>query len=210
MKIIEKLNWRYATKLFDSTTILTEDKIQTLTEAFNLTATSYGLQPIKLMVIQNKELQQELTLHAMNQKQVGQASHLLVFCIQTEINKHFVKEYFDRVYAIRKTPKDILKPFENFLIEDFENKSQKDIEVWATNQAYLALGNLMTVCAMEGIDACPMEGFDAAKYDEVLHLKEKGLKSVLIMPIGYRAKDDMFADLKKVRKEMAESVIMHK
>lgn len=210
MKIIEKLNWRYATKLFDSTTILTEDKIQTLTEAFNLTATSYGLQPIKLMVIQNKELQQELTLHAMNQKQVGQASHLLVICIQTEINKHFVKEYFDRVYAIRKTPKDILKPFENFLIEDFENKSQKDIEVWATNQAYLALGNLMTVCAMEGIDACPMEGFDAAKYDEVLHLKEKGLKSVLIMPIGYRSKDDMFADLKKVRKEMAESVIMHK
>ncbi|WP_338733676.1 NAD(P)H-dependent oxidoreductase [Mangrovimonas cancribranchiae] len=207
MNIIEKLEWRYATKSFDENAILTENKINTLIQAFNLTATSYGLQPIKLIVIQDKEFQHELMQHAMNQKQIVQASHLLVFCIQTAIDKHFVNEYFNRVHAIRQTPKDILQPFEDFLINDFENKSQKDIDAWATNQAYLAMGNLMTVCAMESVDACPMEGFLPDKFDEALQLKEKGLKSVLLMPVGYRAQDDKFAAFKKVRKNIEDAVI---
>ncbi|RSK40263.1 NAD(P)H-dependent oxidoreductase [Mangrovimonas spongiae] len=207
MNIIEQLKWRYATKSFDENAILTEDKIHTLTQAFNLTATSYGLQPIKLIVIQNKALQHELMQHAMNQKQIEQASHLFIFCIQTTIDKHFVNEYFNRVHTIRKTPKEILQPFEDFLINDFENKSQKDIDIWATNQAYLAMGNLMTVCAMEDIDACPMEGFLPHKIDEALNLREKGLKSVLLMPVGYRAQDDKFAAFKKVRKNIEDAVI---
>ena len=206
--IIEQLQWRYATKSFNSEKFLTNEQLSTLIHAFNLTATSYGLQPIKLVVIQDKEKQKQLVTASMGQKQVEQASHVLVFCIQTTIDKDFVTEYFDRVHNIRNTPKDILKPFKNFLIEDFEKKSQDQIEVWATNQAYLAMGNLMTVCAMEGIDACPMEGFEAQKYDELLNLTAQGLRSVLVMPIGFRADDDMFASFKKVRKEMADSVII--
>ena len=207
MGIINKLQWRYATKAFKPDKIVSTEKMDIIKQAFNLTATSYGLQPIKLLVIQNKELQETLMPHAMNQKQIIQASHLLILCIQTTIDKDFVTNYFDRVHKIRNTPKDILKPFEAFLIDDFEKKSQQDIENWAINQVYLALGNLMTVCAMEGIDSCPMEGFIPEKFDAVLDLEKKGLKSVLLLPIGYRAEDDMFADFKKVRKTITDSVI---
>ena len=121
------------------------------------------------------------------------------------MDKNYIKKYFERVQEIRNTPKSILQPFENFLIEDFSTKSINEIEKWATNQAYLAMGNLLTVCAVEEIDSCPMEGFDPKAYDEMLELNDKGLQSVLVMPIGYRADDDMFSSLKKVRKTVAES-----
>ena len=108
---------------------------------------------------------------------------------------------------IRNTPEEILKPFREFLLKDFGAKPQQELEQWAINQAYLALGNLLTVCAEEKIDACPMEGFDAEKYDEILKLKEKNLKSVLILPVGYRAEDDIFADFEKVRRPLKQTVI---
>lgn len=210
MNIIDQLSWRYATKTFDENLLVDKNTLQILCKAFNLTATSYGLQPIKLVVIEDKELQATLVKHSMNQEQVAQASQVLVFCIETNINKDYIVKYFDRIKKIRDTPDAILHPFRDFLIEDFANKSQEAIEDWATKQAYLAMGNLLTVCATEGVDSCPMEGFSPEIYDEILELKAKGLKSVLIMPIGYRAKDDMFAGFKKVRKEVSESVIIHK
>ncbi len=201
------LNWRYATKKFDADKQLPDDKVKALTESFNLTATSYGLQPIKLVVIKNKELQKSLVAHSWNQSQVADASLLLVFCIEATLNAEYIKNYFKRVKDIRNTPDEILKPFQSFLLEDFEAKSTADIQVWSVNQAYLAMGNLLTVCALEEIDACPMEGFVPEKYDEILQLKERNLKSVLVMPVGYRAKDDIFADYKKVRRPIEESVI---
>lgn len=207
MNIIEKLKWRYATKKFDTKKLISEEKLHVLKEAFNLTATSYGLQPIKLLIINNKVLQEGLVKHSMNQAQVAQASHLLVFCVDTDIDDNYIKAYFNRVKTIRNTPDEVLKPFKEYLLEDFKNKTMKDIEDWAIKQAYLAMGNLLTVCAIEDIDACPMEGFDPKEYDDLLQLKEKGLHSVLVMPIGYRANDDMFADIKKVRKDIGESII---
>ena len=207
MNLIEQLQWRYATKKFDSKKILEASKIDIIKHAFNLTATSYGLQPIKLVIFSNKNLQQELVEHTMNQVQLAQASHVLVFCIEKSIDKNYITEYFNRIKDIRNTSDTILNPFKEFLIEDFERKSQTHIENWAAKQAYLAMGNILTVCAVEGIDACPMEGFSPVKYDEILKLSERGLKSVLVMPIGYRAEDDMFADFKKVRKELNNSVI---
>jgi nitroreductase/dihydropteridine reductase len=206
MNIIEKLQWRYATKKFDSNLYLNNEKLDILKEAFNLTATSYGLQPIKLVIVKNKELQSCLVEHSMNQEQVEQASHVLVFCIEANIDKDYIETYFKRVRTIRNTPEEILNPFKNFLLDDFKGMSQTTIENWAINQAYLAMGNLLTVCAIEDIDACPMEGFNPKKYNELLQLEKKGLNSVLVMPIGYRAKDDMFADLKKVRKDVNESI----
>lgn len=210
MNVVNKLQWRYATKSFDISKSIEADKLQILKDAFNLTATSYGLQPIKLVVLNDKQLQTDLIPYTMNQKQIAEASHVLVFCIETNIDDTFVLEYFNRVHQIRKTPKSILKPFQDFLISDFENKPQELIEEWCTNQAYLAMGNLLTVCAIEGIDSCPMEGFDPDKYDDILNLKKHGLKSVLLLPIGYRAKDDMFADFKKVRKPLSNSIIEFK
>lgn len=207
MNLIEQLQWRYATKKFDSKKMLEASKIDIIKHAFNLTATSYGLQPIKLVIFSNKNLQQELVEHTMNQVQLAQASHVLVFCIEKSIDKNYITEYFNRIKDIRKTSDAILNPFKEFLIEDFERKSQTHIENWAAKQAYLAMGNILTVCAVEGIDACPMEGFSPVKYDEILKLSERGLKSVLVMPIGYRAEDDMFAEFKKVRKNINQSII---
>ncbi len=208
MDIIKQLEWRYATKSFNSEKLVSDQDINTLVEAFNLTATSYGLQPIKLVVVKDKALQETLVPLAFNQKQVGEASHVLVFCIKTVMDTAFVNAYFDRIKAIRNTPDDILNPFKTFLINDFNVKSQDEKERWATKQAYLALGNLMTVCALLKIDACPMEGFMPKEFDEALQLSPLGLQSVLIMPIGYRSETDFMAALKKVRQPIADSVIM--
>jgi len=208
MEIIQSLKWRYATKKFDNTKILTKEKISTLTEAFNLTATSYGLQPLKLVVIQDKVIQKELTKHSWNQQQVADASHVLVICIETEVGEEYITKYFDNVKTIRNTSDEILNPFKEQLINSFKDKPSEEIFNWASKQAYLSLGNLLTVCAAEKIDACPMEGFIPEKYNEVLNLGELGLSSVLVLPVGYRAKDDIFADLKKVRKPITESVII--
>lgn len=209
MNIIDHLSWRYATKSFDESKVVTQDKLDVLYNAFNLTATSYGLQPIRLLVVHNKTIQEELVTHAMGQEQIGQASHVLVFCIEAKIDTEYIIDYFNRIKNIRKTPDQILEPYKSFLIDDFSNKPKETIENWAIKQAYLSMGNLLTVCAIEGIDSCPMEGFDPNMCDELLGLKEKGLKSVLLLPIGYRAENDMFSALKKVRKQTEESVIMY-
>lgn len=208
MDVIKALQWRYATKSFDKDKLVSQKKLTRLMDAFNLSASSYGLQPIKLVVVSDKELQKELCAYSMNQKQIEQASHVLVLCIEKTISKNYIKDYFSLVKSVRKTPDEILKPFKNFLISHFEGKSQKEIDQWAINQAYLALGTLLTVCAVEGIDACPMEGFEPAEYDELLDIKSEGLQSVLVLPIGYRAEDDFMANLKKVRKNRFESVII--
>ena len=206
-KIIESLSWRYATKKFDTNKKLSEKKIKTLKEAFNLTATSFGLQTISMLVISNEDLKKSLIEHAYNQKQVYEASHLLVICIQNDIKDEDVNDYFDNIKVIRNTPETILESYRNYLLQSMRDKSVEERQQWSMNQAYIALGNLMTVCAVEGIDSCPMEGFNPEKYDEILNLKDKGLKSLLLLPVGYRAEDDMFATFKKVRKDINKTII---
>jgi len=207
MSNIKALNWRYATKKFDDTKILSEDKIRVLKEAFNLTATSYGLQPLKMLVISNKETQKSLRELSMNQQQVDTASHVMVICIEDKIDENFIRNYFKRVKHLRETPDEVLEPFQNFLVDDFRKKAVDEIHAWAVNQAYLALGTLLTVCAAEEIDACPMEGFEPEKYNEFLGLEERNLKSVLVLPVGYRAEDDEFSTFKKVRRPLDEVII---
>jgi len=207
MSNIKALNWRYATKKFDDTKILSEDKIRVLKQAFNLTATSYGLQPLKMLVISNKETQKSLRELSMNQQQVDTASHVMVICIEDKIDENFIRNYFKRVKHLRETPDEVLEPFQNFLVDDFRKKAVDEIHAWAVNQAYLALGTLLTVCAAEEIDACPMEGFEPEKYNEFLGLEERNLKSVLVLPVGYRAEDDEFSTFKKVRRPLDEVII---
>lgn len=207
MNIIESLKWRYATKKFDTTKLVSDEKLAILKEAFTLTATSYGLQPVKMMVISNKTIQEQLVEFSFNQQQVAQASHVLVICKENIINEAFIRECFENEKDIRGTADDVLDGFRSFLIEDFSNKSDEAIKLWATKQAYIVLGNLLTVCAVEKIDACPMEGFLPKKYDELLNLNSMGLSSVLVLPIGYRAADDMFSSFKKVRKSIERNII---
>ena len=206
MSLIEALKWRYATKTFDDTKMISPKDVEALKEGFNLSASSYGLQPVQLLLVQNKTIQNELVPFSMNQKQVAQASHLAIFCVKTALDTDYVLDFFERIKTIRQTPDHILAPFRTHIIESFKAKTDKDIQLWGAKQAYLAMGNLLAVCADLGIDACPMEGFDPDQYDSYFKLQQKGLKSVLIMPMGYRASDDPFAAMKKVRKSINESV----
>ncbi|MDA7707538.1 NAD(P)H-dependent oxidoreductase [Flavobacteriaceae bacterium] len=207
MDIIKALEWRYATKKFDSEAIIPEETIALLKHAFNLTASSYGLQPVKLLLVSNKSTLNDLVPLSMNQKQVGQASHLCVFCVETNIDEAYIRAFFDRIISVNNTPDEVLNPFRTSVISSFEQKSEDDIFKWGAKQAYLAMGNMLTVCATQGVDACPMEGFDPTEYDRYLKLNEQGLRSVLVMPIGYRATDDMFGTMNKVRKPLNESII---
>ncbi|MCK0131059.1 NAD(P)H-dependent oxidoreductase [Flavobacteriaceae bacterium F08102] len=207
MNCIESLKWRYACKKFNNDRLLSDQQIQLLKEAFTLTATSFGLQPIKLIVIQHKKLQESLVEHAYNQWQIANASHLLVLCIQDYFTLDDIDKYFDLEQNIRGTSEQILAKYRQQLKDIFKHKSTEEIHQLAINQAYIALGNLMTVCAIEKIDTCPMEGFNAQKFDEILALKSKNLKSVLLLPVGFRADDDFMSSLEKVRKPLHESII---
>ncbi len=206
-QVIEALKWRYATKKFDNKRILTQEKIETLKEAFNLTATSFGLQPVRLVIISNKKQQQELVPVTMNQQQVAEASHVLVLCIEKNVDATYVANYFKNVQQIRDTPDEILKPFKDYLEDHFKNIDIADNHLWATKQAYITMGNLLTVCALEEIDACPMEGFSPEGYSKALDLDAYGIQPVLVMPVGYRAEDDMFSTLKKVRKPVTDAIL---
>ena len=205
--IIDHLKWRYATKKFDPSKALSPKKVDVLKQAFNLTATSFGLQTITMIIISDKVLREKLLPFAYNQNQVLQASHLLVICIQDNITDDDVDMLFDNTKSIRNTPNSILDPYRSNLKRMMQKMTIKERQQWSINQAYIALGNLMTVCAVEGIDSCPMEGFSADDYDRILGLKSRKLKSVLLLPVGYRADDDKFANFEKVRKTVEESTI---
>ena len=207
MDIIKSLEWRYACKKFDESRKVTKSQLTIIQNAFNLTATSFGLQPVKLLVISNKPLKEKLHEHGYYQQQITTCSHLLVICIDTKIDDETIDAKFNLEKEIRGTSEDIIGKFRKDLKGLYKNKTSYDIEKSAIYQAYIILGNLMTVCALEQIDSCPMEGFNAEKFDEVLQLNEKNLKSILLLPIGFRAEDDPMSSLKKVRKPIEDIVI---
>ena len=205
--MIDALEWRYATKKFDNQKKIDSAKIELIKKAFNLTATSYGLQPLKLVIVKDEKLKQQLFEQSYNQMQLKTASHVLVICIENTIDANFIEENFELQKQIRQAKDEVVKPFRDFLIKDFTNRNEQQIKAWGINQAYLAMGNLLTICAAEKIDSCPMEGFKAEAYDDILNLHDKGISSALVLPIGYRAEDDKFAGFKKVRRPLEETII---
>jgi len=206
-QIIEALNWRYSTRSIDPNKIVPKDKVEILKEAFRLTATSFGLQPIKLIIIKDKEIQKSLVASSYNQKQVGDASHLLIIAIAKSYGDTIVDDYFDLEMKVRGTSPDVIAPFKEYLKSNFAQKTAQEKRQFALNQAYITLGNLMTACALEKIDACPMEGFEPEKYDNILGLSAHNLEAVLLLPIGYRIDDDKSIRVKKVRKPLDELIL---
>lgn len=207
MDIISSLQWRYATKKFDINQKLPKEKLEILKQAFNLTATSFGMQTIKMIIVEDNEVRKQLVMHAYNQQQVWEASHLLILCINEDIDDSDIDTHFDNIANIRQTPETILSPYRNDLKAMMQSMTKEQRQEWSIKQIYIVLGTLMTVCAVEGIDSCPMEGFDAERFDDILKLKDKNLKSVLLLPVGYRDENDMFADFKKVRKQIKDTIL---
>lgn len=208
MKVLESLKWRYATKKFDPNKKLNESQIQGILEVLNLTPTSYGLQPLKFIRVKNAEIRNKLVEHSWNQKQVADASDLIIICIEDHLTENAIDQYIDRIADLRNQDKNQPR-FESFksMLMKIVEWSDEDYKNWARKQAYIALGNLMTSCAVEKIDACPMEGFDPVKYDEVLGLRKIGLHSVLVCPVGFRSEEDANSEMAKVRKQHHEIII---
>lgn len=202
MDIIKSLEWRYACKKFDETKKLNNTQLDILKKACNLTPTSFGLQPVKMIVITDQELKQKIFRYAYFQQQVSTCSHLLVLCIETITDDSSIDAYFDLEKKTRGTSEDIIAKFREQLKGMYRKKNQTEIEQSAIYQTYIILGNLMTVCAIEGIDSCPLEGFVPEKVDELLNLADKNLKSVLMLAVGFRAPDDFMQTMKKVRKPL--------
>lgn len=205
--IIDSLKWRYACKKFDKSKKLNSDQIATLKQAFNLTATSFGLQPLKMLVIKSDALKEQLLPHAYFQPQITSCSHLLVICIDTTLDENSVDAYFELEKSIRGTSEEIVGKFRNQLKSIFKNKTREQIDSSSIHQAYINIGTLMTVCAEQRIDSCPMEGFNPVKFDAILGLEQKQLRSVLLLPVGFRADDDIMSGMKKVRKPLKDVII---
>ncbi|MEN9215077.1 MAG: NAD(P)H-dependent oxidoreductase [Gloeomargarita sp. DG02_4_bins_56] len=201
----QQLNWRYATKKFDPARKIPPAIWEVLEESLRLAPSSFGLQPWRFIVVNNPGIRAQLLEHSWGQKQVVDASHLVVLALQKEVGVGDVDRYLARTAAVQGIPMEKLQGFGN-LIKGFLTQPPYplNLEEWAARQVYLALGQLMTTAAFLGIDTCPMEGFIPAKYDEILGLTGTPYRSVVVCPVGYRAEDDPNAQRPKVRYEKSD------
>jgi len=207
MSLIEKLEWRYATKKFDATKKLSQEQLASLLTAVRLTPTSYGLQSYKVVVVENPEIKEKLRAASYGQPQLTDASHVIVFATETAIDEALVNKYVDNIAATRNIDRKHLHEYEHLMLGTV-NRLSDEIKIgWSTKQTYIALGFLLAAAAELEIDACPMEGFEAGKFDEILGLKEKGLASTVIAPVGFRSDEDHYSHLAKVRRPQEELFI---
>lgn len=207
MNALESLSWRYATKKFDNNRTLTDDQVNQLLEAGNLTATSYGLQPYKLLVIKNQDLQNQLVAHSYNQHQVSEASHVIVIAVRTDVNEQYISAHAARMEKERGLDTGALDDFKGTMLATIGKLPPEELYQWSAKQAYIVLGTMLAAAAAMNIDSCPMEGFLAAEYDKLLDLKSQNLRSVLVLPVGYRSEDDAVQHQKKVRLPLDEIVV---
>ena len=201
---IENQQWRYATKKFDPSKIISDQDLQILQQAVQLSTSSYGLQLYKVFIINNPNIRTSLVAASWGQQQVVDASHLFIFANYVNVSDEDIKHYCRTTETVRALPVDTLKGYENLMISQIGNKSAVDVKEWTAKQTYLALGNLLNAAAELKIDSCPMEGFDSIKYGEILGLDSTKLEVALVAPVGYRATDDQTQFQTKVRKTIDE------
>lgn len=208
-EIIEAMNWRYATKKFDSNKKVSEIDFDEIIEAGRLAPTSYGLHPFKIIVVRDKEMRGKLKEKAWGQSQVTDASHYIVLCSLKEISSDYVSKFVKLTADERKVSEESLKSFRDMVDGSVKRFNPEQARAWMAKQIYIVLGTMMSACAVKGIDSCPMEGFSKEGFDEVLGLDKKGLKSEVALAVGYRADDDKYSKMKKVRfprKEIVEEI----
>ncbi|MFQ4139548.1 NAD(P)H-dependent oxidoreductase [Nodosilinea sp. PGN35] len=199
-ELIQQLNWRYATKQFDPTRTIADSTWLALEQSLVLSPSSFGLQPWKFFVVRNPALRQQLKEHAWGQAQITDASHLVVLAIKKDIGAAEVDQFVARMAEVRQVSTSTLDGYGG-MVKGFLAQPPYPITMdsWAARQVYIALGFLMYSAALLGVDTCPIEGFSPEKFNELLQLPEQGYSAVVLCAVGYRAEDDNYATLAKVR-----------
>jgi nitroreductase len=208
-QILDSLNWRYATKSFDTGKKLTAEQVKFVKESFRLAPSSYGIQAWKLIEIKTPKLRQQLVEAGWNQTQFVEASNLFVFCSYTDpVSKadEIVGTFVDEIIDQRGVTAESLDGYKSMMTNAMKNGNTSGdptkSATWLDNQLYLALGQTMTACALAGIDTCAMEGFDAGKVNEILGLEKLGLQAKCFLAVGFRNEQDKYATTKKVRNSL--------
>ncbi len=206
MELLDKLNWRYAAKAMNGKKVA-EDKIENILEAARLAPTSSGLQPFEIFVIKSQEVKEKIRPVAWNQSVITDCSHLLVFAAWDTYTEDRINYMFDLTNKIRGFKNEGWENYRQMLLSSYPQKDAEENFNHAAKQAYIAFSQAVIAAAFEGVDATPLEGFEPDAVDEILGLREKGLRSAVLLPIGYRQEDkDWLVNLKKVRKPMEDMV----
>ena len=203
----DALRWRYATKKFDDTRTVSDDDIATLREAVNLAATSFGLQPFRVVMVTDPATKEKLREAAHGQPQMTTASHVFIFAAKTDMSPEYVDAFIRRLAAGRELDYEALSGYGDYIKGNLKGKDQSFFQAWNTRQAYIGLGTLLAAAAELRVDACPMEGIVADKVNEILGLSEQGLTAVVACPVGYRSPEDASQHYAKVRLPVDELFI---
>ncbi|RTY90795.1 NAD(P)H-dependent oxidoreductase [Flavobacterium bomense] len=204
---LDHQNWRYATKKFDATKKISNEDLNILKEAIRLSSSSYGLQPYKVIIVENPELRAKIRPSAWGQSQIVEASHLIIFANEINFGTTGIDNYFKNTSETRQIPLESMKGYQELVIKNITSLSEEMRNIWTAKQTYLALGNLLNAAAELKIDATPMEGFVPSEVNEILGLDKLGLNATLIATIGYRHEEDATQHNKKVRKSNEELFI---
>lgn len=206
--IFNQLNWRYACKKFDSSKIIREADWNILAETLRLSASSYGLQPWKFIVVQNPEIRKQLLPVSWNQTPVTDASHFVVLTYKEKMDEDHINRHIEQTAKVRGIEATSLEGFKKVMMGDLVKGPRSEvINWWAQRQCYIAMGAFLTTAAIMEIDTLPMEGLDPAAYDKILELDGTGYKTVAAIACGYRAADDKYQHIKKVRFDMKDVVV---
>lgn len=209
-RLIESLEWRYATKKFDSSKKIDEKTWENLEKVLILSPSSYGLQPWKFIVVEDAALKEKLKAVSWNQSQVSDCSHHVVFAIKEKMDEAHIDQFLNHTAKIRGQEVASMAGYKKIMMGDLvTGPRSQHISEWAARQAYIALGNFMTAAAIVGVDTCPLEGIDPVAYDQILGLTGTGWRVVVACPAGYRSAEDKYATTKKVRFN-AKDVIVRK
>ena len=204
---IQDANWRYATKKFDAAKKVTSNDMNILKEAIRLSASSYGLQPYQVLIIENQEIRAQLQPAAWGQTQIVDASHVIVFATETNFGDQHIDKYIKNLTETRGIPAEGVQGYSDFMKTKINALTDDQKTVWTAKQTYLALGNLLNAAAELKIDVTPMEGFEPEKFDVILGLEKRGLHSAVVATIGYRHNEDATQHYVKVRKSNEELFI---
>ena len=200
MNYLEALNKRYSVKKFDPLKIVSSDSLFQILEAARLSASSLGLQPYQLIIVQSPEMKEKLIPAFYNPSQISTCSHLIVIVSKSNIEPQYIGDYFSHISQTREVSLESLNPFKESISNHIKRLTTEEVMTWADKQSYIVLGNLMFAAALENVDTCPMEGYRQKEIDQILGLDPEKGKVAVTLAIGYRSEEDEFQNFKKVRK----------